>query len=253
MLKVILALLTLFVSFSHATPTYILFNDTNNVVIRGSITESVADDFLYQILLRKPEYVYINSPGGSVAAGNRMVSAILNSNLTCIADKAYSMAFVILQACQNRYITSTATVMQHQMSLGLRGNLANINSYLEMVNSAESFLLDMQAKRIGLSAEKFARLTESDWWLFGETIIEHNVADKVVTLECTPDLVAQNVSVSRKAGFFGEEKIEIFSRCPLIHQAISSAYKDDFFFEIKDREDGNAVDAPEIYLQDQQS
>jgi hypothetical protein len=40
------------------------------------------------------------------------------------------------------------------------------------------------AKRIGISIESFNKLVSTDWWLYGQDIIDNNVADKMVLVGC---------------------------------------------------------------------
>ena len=65
---------------------------------------------VYQLILKEgdnPIYLYINSHGGEVVAGNNLINYLLynNKNIICIANYAASMAFAILQACNKRYGT----------------------------------------------------------------------------------------------------------------------------------------------------
>tara|TARA_B110000971_G_C19662959_1_gene343167 strand:- start:214 stop:489 length:276 start_codon:yes stop_codon:yes gene_type:complete len=81
-------------------------------------------------------YVYINSQGGDVSACQLLINQLKyqvmqNKTIGCIAQKAYSMAFHLLQNCNNRYITSSSQVMQHQISLGIKkSNYGVIKKYL---------------------------------------------------------------------------------------------------------------------------
>lgn len=213
-----------FIPFVFSFQT-LLFNETNLFVIRGPITETLADDFVKSMIIDKPEYIYIYSNGGSVIAGNRIVMQLINKNVTCVAERAYSMAFVILQACKHRYITPTATAMQHQQSIGhLSGDLASISGYLNMVHAMEQYLTEMQSTRIGISEEKLRTLSSVEWWMFGEDIIYHNVADEIVQVDCTIELVKKNTTVVKRS-FFGDVT-EIYSGCPLLHTPISEIDND---------------------------
>ena len=209
-----------FMTVSSETETVVM-TEENSIVVRGTITDKTADSFIYNLLLKKPEFVYIVSNGGSVSAGNRMVTQLKSVNVTCIAEKAHSMAFVLLQACSQRYVTQMATMMQHQLSLGVRGSLMNMNNYLVMVNHVEEYLNKMQADRIGMELDEFVRLVSTDWWIAGEQIIEKNVADKIVRVTCTADLITKNVTVA-KTSFFGDDVIETYSACPLIEKPIDT-------------------------------
>jgi ATP-dependent protease ClpP protease subunit len=221
------SLLLLLLPFVSAYKT-ITLNETNSVVIRGSITDKVADDFINALIMDEPNFVYIYSNGGSVMAGNRIVMQLLERDITCIAERAYSMAFVILQACKYRYIIPTATAMQHQQSMGnLRGDLYAITGYIEMVHSIENYLTKLQATRIGMDEDKFRTLSSVEWWMFGDKILENGVADEMVHIQCTPELAEKQI-VKVTDNFFGTYT-ETYSACPLLLKPIEQEFKDTFF------------------------
>lgn len=204
-------------------------DEKNNIVIRGRIDEKLADEFLYSLIRNSPKYVYINSPGGSILAGNRIITHMMQRNITCIAERAYSMAFVILQACGQRYITPMSTVMQHQASLGIRGELYQITNYLNMIHAIESKLNRMQAERIGLTEEEFRHRITTEWWLFDDDILKQNVADKVVYVTCSKELLHSKTK-STKQGFF-EDRVETYSGCPLIQSPLEVESKETNFIK----------------------
>jgi ATP-dependent protease ClpP protease subunit len=135
-------------------------------------------------------YIYIDSPGGSVEAGNTFIEQLIYYNkigksIECIVKKAYSMAFQILQNCDKRYILSGSTTMQHQMSVNnIKGPLINTLNYLKMVESMSNDLDKRSAKRIGVNFDEYKKLTQNDWWLYGEDIITKGVADEIVIVGC---------------------------------------------------------------------
>lgn len=139
-------------------------------------------------------YVYIDSNGGSVDAGQKLIDqfAYLQQKgvvIECIAQNAHSMAFQILQSCDKRYITPSAKVMQHQMSLSeIDGQFDNLMNYLTMVQQMSNKLDQISAKRIGLPYDEYKKKVSTDWWLFGEEIIKANVADEIVYVGCSPSL-----------------------------------------------------------------
>jgi len=100
--------------------------ENNFVSINGVINADSASRFISDILKVSGDkiYIYITSPGGSIIDGNRMIQVMesLTSSgklLVCIADKAASMAFVILQYCPHRTIMDHSILMQHQMSVSM--------------------------------------------------------------------------------------------------------------------------------------
>lgn len=223
---------TLFILFgflaSAMAKEQIELTPDNVVVLRGEVTSTSIDRVVSQLLKHNPHYLYIDTNGGSVMAGNRLIELLLSKeyeNTTCIADKAYSMGFAILQACTKRFVLSTSTVMQHQPSLGYRGDLYPMANYMKMIHAVEEFMIDLQSKKIGLSHEELRKKTDTEWWLFGKDIIDNNVADEVVSVKCSKDLVDQTIKDENTSMFFGK-KIVTYSGCPLIHEPIKVQYED---------------------------
>ena len=100
------------------TDKEIELNVDNSLFIRGEIDEKMATEFVFDVNKRKSKknmYVFLDTNGGSVDAGNQIIYEIQKYNLSCIAHKAISMGFVILQSCNDRYITPFGTLMQHQI------------------------------------------------------------------------------------------------------------------------------------------
>jgi ATP-dependent protease ClpP protease subunit len=141
-------------------------------------------------------YVYIDSNGGEVESGNKLINQLnyyskIGKSIKCIAKNAFSMAFQIFQSsgCNSRYILTSSTTMQHQMSLNnIKGQLFNTMNYLKMIESMSNSLDQQSANRIGMSIEEYNKLTKTDWWLYGEDIIRKGVADCLVTIGCDQKL-----------------------------------------------------------------
>ena len=111
----------------------VILKTGNHLFITDEINIDTRELFLFnnQVLNETDIFIYINSNGGSVLEGNKIIENInflTNSgyNVSCVVQNAFSMAFHILQHCPNRYVTESATLMQHQISLGINGNFENI-------------------------------------------------------------------------------------------------------------------------------
>jgi ATP-dependent protease ClpP protease subunit len=213
--SILLLLASNTMTMGHET---IELNSNNVLTIRGTITEDNVNDFVFD--LNKMEnkqdiYVYLDTNGGSVHAGIKVVSEVQKHNISCIAHRAYSMGFVILQSCAKRYVTPYATVMQHQISYGASSEKAKVESYVNFVDQVGDQLEKMQSDKIGLCVKDFTQKTYNDWWLAGDNILSENVADKIVHVTCTKELTESNYT---KDGFFGEI---VYSRCPLVSNPIN--------------------------------
>lgn len=217
-----LFLLILF-SIQANARTIELTND-NFVSLRGSVTSQSINNLINDLIKLKgyTRYIYLNTNGGSVDAGLKLVNTIKdldNRNIVvnCIAHTAISMGFVIFQSCKGRYVLEHSTLMQHQISLsGVEGQIRNINSYFKFINNMENKLNKIQANRIGISLESFEEKIHDDWWLDSEDSIRNNVADEIVTIYCNFENSEQEVIVN---GLFGKIKL-VYSKCPQISSYI---------------------------------
>jgi ATP-dependent protease ClpP protease subunit len=216
------------------TETEIELNQDNTLLIRGEINDKLATEFVFDVNKRKIKsdlFVFLDTNGGSVDAGNKIIYEIQKYNLSCIAHKAISMGFVILQSCDKRYVTPLATLMQHQISYGIMDEKAKVENYVEYIKQVGDHLTLLQSKKIGISKREFERRTYNDWWMFGEKAVQENCADELSKVVCTSKLT--NATYTEDKGSY----TYTYSKCPLITTYISkkkNANKDDlsdlFFF-----------------------
>ena len=216
------------------TETEIELNQDNTLLLRGEINDKSATEFVFDVNKRKNKsnlYVFLDTNGGSVDAGNKIIYEIQKYNLSCIAHKAISMGFVILQSCDKRYVTPLATLMQHQISYGIMDEKAKVENYVEYIKQVGDHLTLLQSKKIGISKREFERRTYNDWWMFGEKAVQENCADELSKVVCTSKLT--NTTYTEDKGSY----TYTYSKCPLITTYIKknkNANKDDlsdlFFF-----------------------
>ena len=168
------------------------FNDNNFVSLRGDINEENSLKFIQEITQINSNIinVYINSDGGSVENGLEIINVFINLQykdiiINCIANKAYSMGFVILQACNNRYATPHATFMQHQVALNNNGGkLYDVNKYLKHINNIDYDMDIIQANKINMDINDFKNKIVSDWWLTTKEALKYNVIDDIAIIDC---------------------------------------------------------------------
>ena len=163
----------------------------NHVSLLGEVNLQSVDKVIDGInqLKSKSVYLYIDSPGGYVNDGEKLVSYILYSQATgreiiCIAENAFSMAFYILQNCKFRWVTPSARLMQHQVSIKNQGTLLNVGKYFNMVNRVSEKLNHICAQRLKIPDADFIEKVRDDWWLYGDDIINQNAADVQILVGC---------------------------------------------------------------------
>ena len=192
-------------------------NTSNVISIKGEINDDLASKFIHE-LNQKPDkeniYVYLDTNGGSVEAGNLIIDEIQKYNLDCIAQRAISMGFVILQSCNTRYITNYGILMQHQMSYGVVNEKEKVDSYTRFIDQIADILVQMQANKINIKELDFKQKTYNDWWLFGINAIKDGCADKLIHIKCSSALT--NKTFTEDIGSY----TYTYSKCPLVNKYI---------------------------------
>lgn len=216
-------------SLLSAEAVLIELKKDNFVSLRETIDQEVSSRLLAKLNAIETKhdtlYLYINSPGGDVMAGFEVINYIKSlqersKQIICIGHNAMSMAFAIFQYCTQRYILYSSTLMQHQMSLQVKGKLYDINSRMNYLNSIEHTINQAQATRLNMTLDTFTQLIQNDWWLYADDIIQHKAADKLVSIYCSFDNYDENVVVQT---MFGDVHVK-YSACPLINYPTHITY-----------------------------
>jgi ATP-dependent protease ClpP protease subunit len=225
-----LLILSVLLMISSAEIQTITLTNDNFVSLRGPVTSTSISNLITDLISKHSDtrYIYLNTNGGSVDAGMKLVNVIqsLQDNnviVNCIADTAISMGFVIFQSCSNRYVTRHASLMQHQMSLSdVEGKIRDLNSYVKFVNSIEDEINKNQADRIGLSLEQFNEKIRDDWWLTAKQSISDKVSDEIVNIKCVFENTEQVVTIMT---FFGKLDM-VYMKCPQVTSPIKILVND---------------------------
>ena len=197
-------------------------NTTNMILLKGTINKESTNKFLqdlYSLENKQSAFVFLDTNGGSVEDGNKIIREVQKNNMSCIVEKAYSMGFAILQSCNRRLMLPYGKIMQHQISFAVQNEKAKIESYIDFINQMEHDLVDMQATKIGITNGEFKNKTYNDWWLFGNYAVIENCADEIINVECTQKLVKEKHIISSRS------YDTIYSKCPLIPEPIEKKEK----------------------------
>lgn len=204
-------------------------NSRNLVTIRGPIQSDTVTDFIHKTSNIDSDeiFIYISSPGGSVMEGLKIVDVIKSLEksglkINCISDFSASMAFIILQACPNRMATYSSVLMQHQMSLALKGNIENIDNYLKFIRDIDDDLDKLQSDKIGISKEEFKKKITNDWWINGPNAKRNSVVDELVLVSCHKELDNKYEALVINFGF--NQVHLIYSMCPLSRYPVQVLY-----------------------------
>lgn len=219
-------LATSLVTVVSTPPSTIILTPTNHLTVLGTIDAASASAFVHgsQRQHATVEYVYIDSPGGSVAAGARMVAEMQQRNYTCVVDTAYSMAFGLVQACTRRLVRPSGSMMQHQITVsGVHGELGKVLARLHNIDRIRQRLDRMQAARLNLTEAVFVARTANEWWFDADDAVEHRCVDRLAPpIACSASLLKQTIRRTETAslGLFATATIFEYSACPLVSEPL---------------------------------
>lgn len=211
----------------------IMLTPSNFVSLRGYVTRQSVDKILRDLNdIRDTQeiYFYIDTGGGSIIDGMKVIDYLTSMNATgtkinCIADKAMSMGFVFLQLCPGtRYTMRSSELMQHNIASGFQGELPNMLADMDYTKKLYEKLVYRQAKRMRMDYQEFYELTKDDWYMDGEDAVYYNASDGIANVMCHHKLDNMIDKGFSESGLFGSRKA-LFHKCPLIKSEIPSKTK----------------------------
>ena len=159
-----------------------------NVIFFDVPVEATSVDEAVSILstLSGDIYLVLNSPGGSVIDGARLINYIKHSgkNINTVCDNfCASMAFQIFEVGKKRYMVDNAMLMAHPASGGAQGTIENMAS---MLNSFKKYIDRMDAEtaaRSGIEYSKFKAMVADNVWVDTSDALQMRLADDMIFLE----------------------------------------------------------------------
>jgi ATP-dependent Clp endopeptidase proteolytic subunit ClpP len=132
--------------------------------------------------------IVFTSPGGSVIDGFvlfdfvRGLSAAGHNITVGVLGMAASMAGILLQMGDHRWVGKEGWVMIHRAAFGAQGKTFEIEDEVEWVRRVEARILNIFVTRSGglLTAAKIKRNWDrKDWWLTSDEALSLGVVDEV--------------------------------------------------------------------------
>ncbi len=218
MLLPILGMVLLNLGMAHAET--ITLTEKNSVVFRGVVSElsvsKVQAELIEKAKAGKPLYLVLDTPGGSVDAGNMLITTVkgLGVKVHTVTIFAASMGFHIVQSLDDRLIIPNGVLMSHRANAGMRGEipgefLKRLVFLLRGLNAMDA----TAAKRMGLKTEVYQDWIRDEYWVEGSDAIHDKAADRVVHVKCGEGL--QGTETLTMNTIFGAVNFTM-SKCPLI-------------------------------------
>ena len=161
------------------------------VFLVGPVEENTANLVVAQMLFLESEnpdkdiHFYINSPGGSIAAGMAIYDTMQfikpDVSTTCIGMAASMGAFLLAAGAKGkRFALPNSTVMIHQPLGGFQGQASDIEIHAKYILSLRERLNRLMALHTGKSIEEISRETDRDNFLTADEAVKFGLIDKVL-------------------------------------------------------------------------
>jgi ATP-dependent Clp protease protease subunit len=161
------------------------------VFLVGPVTETTANLVVAQMLFLESENpdkdinFYINSPGGSIAAGMAIYDTMQfikpDISTLCVGMAASMGAFLLAAGAKGkRFALPNSTVMIHQPLGGFQGQASDIEIHARYILSLRERLNRLMALHTGKSIEDVARETDRDNFLNAEEALAFGIVDQVL-------------------------------------------------------------------------
>lgn len=147
-----------------------------------------------------PIVLVIDSPGGEVFAGRRIIDEMYASYVAghpvitlCVGD-CDSMAAFIFEYGAARWMTPGARLMFHNASGGVSGELpdelSDLGSVIEVVNELNKNVI----QRSGVDPSELVEREQHRWWVGSDEAKTRNLTDRVVLITVYPLPAKEQIS-----------------------------------------------------------
>lgn len=159
------------------------------IFLVGEVNDMSANLIVAQMLFlesedsKKPIYLYINSPGGSVTAGLSIydtMNFIKAPIHTLCLGQAASMGAFLLASGNKRMALPHSRIMIHQPSGGAQGQASDIVLHAEEIIRLKNTLNLLLSKHTKQSVEKIETDTNRDYFMGAEAALAYGLIDEIV-------------------------------------------------------------------------
>ncbi|MBY0345287.1 MAG: ATP-dependent Clp endopeptidase proteolytic subunit ClpP [Neisseriaceae bacterium] len=160
----------------------------------GPVTDDTANLVVAQLLFLESEnpdkdnYLYINSPGGSITAGMSIYDTMNfikpDVSTLCIGQAASMGAFLLAAGTKGkRYTLPNSRVMIHQPLIGghgISGQATDIEIHTRELLKIKAKMNELLAMHAGQTVKRLAADTERDNFMSAEEALAYGLVDKIL-------------------------------------------------------------------------
>lgn len=157
------------------------------MVLSGGIDDKTLNNFIpmFKNYDAKPAnlHLIISSYGGSVVAGTAMYEVIRTSN-NPVTTVGYgivgSMAVLLFEAGDLRFVSEGTHFLLHDGSVGVQGNLLDVKTHLDEMLKNHHWYAEQIAQRTKLPLKKVLELVNKETYLTAEEALNLKLVDNII-------------------------------------------------------------------------
>lgn len=171
---------------------FILSEDVDSISVRDIIRNIYEINLLdeereqeYRKYVRIPIHLLINTFGGSVYDGLGLIGAMemsITPIVTICMGSAQSMGLYILAAGHYRRATHLSTIMYHQLSGHISGQLEGLKNTVEEFQRIENNCDEMLTRRTKIKKSHLAyyKQTKTEWYMTPDEALQYGIIDEIL-------------------------------------------------------------------------
>lgn len=134
--------------------------------------------------------LHINSNGGSVKEGVAIYNNLKqkqNHKIGIVDGVAHSVAFLILQACDERKMCLGTTALIHNMWMYCYGNASQLRKYADDLDDMMEANRQVFMERAKITEDRLKELMEDETYLTPDKALEYGLIDEVMGKQAPPE------------------------------------------------------------------
>ena len=204
------------------TAKTIVLTLNNSHTIRTEVNSDSVDSAIRRLnyldlKLKKGKIIYLvlDTPGGSVFAGNRLITFAksLGREVKTISIFSASMGFQIVQALGERLAVQDAILMAHPGATQCSGNIYEILPCVYRLKKFDDLMTKRAAKRLKMDVKKYREMIRYEKWWMDVDLVKEGVIDRIVGIKCSKKLRMSSYVIKSSNIFTPDQKV---SACPLM-------------------------------------
>ncbi len=161
------------------------------VFVSGPIDDAMASLIIAQLIFlenedgKKDITMYVNSPGGSIAAGMAIIDTMHfikpEVSTVCVGIAASMGAMILSQGAKGkRFTLPNSEVMIHQPLTGIEGQASDIEITAKHIIRSKDTLYKMLVKATGKTLEQITKDADRDYWMTSEEAKKYGIVDEII-------------------------------------------------------------------------